>query len=98
MRLVTPKEMECKLGEGLRKLRLLKNLEQSTLAEQAGVSVRAIRNLEGGRGSTLATLMRVLKALGRESWLETVAPVPSISPLTMVRRQAIRQRARSKTN
>jgi transcriptional regulator with XRE-family HTH domain len=85
--------MEADLGEKLKALRLGKNLDQKTLAERAGVSVRALRNLEGGKGSTVKTLVSVLRALGRQGWLSTVAPVATINPLTLTRDASPRQRA-----
>ncbi len=90
---LTPDEMESELGAKLRALRLSKNLEQAKLAERAGISVRALRNLEGGQGSTLRTLISVLRALGREAWLQTIAPVATINPLTLNRAAEPRQRA-----
>ena len=59
----TPHELQILLGERLRRLRLNRNLDQLTTAEKAGVSEKALRNLEAGRGSTVETLLRVLKAL-----------------------------------
>lgn len=91
----TLEELEAELGEQLRKLRLHRNLEQAAVAEQAGVSVRALRNLEGGKGSTVRTLLAVLRAMGRESWLGTVAPVASVNPLSLTRGAHERQRATS---
>jgi transcriptional regulator with XRE-family HTH domain len=90
---LTPKEMEASLGEKLKALRLTKNLDQNTLAERAGVSVRALRNLEAGQGSTLKILVSILRALGRQSWLDTIAPVATINPLTLTREAQPRQRA-----
>ena len=90
---LTPEEMEAELGEKLRSLRLLRNLEQKTLAETAGVSVRTLRNLEGGHGSTVKTLVCVLRALGRQDWLNTVAPVDTTNPLTLTREAQPRLRA-----
>lgn len=95
---LTSEEMEAELGEKLRRLRLNKNLNQQTLAGRAGVSVRTLRNLESGRGSSVNTLVRVLRALGRESWLQTVAPVPTINPLTLTRFAEPRQRASKPRN
>ncbi|ANJ86773.1 helix-turn-helix transcriptional regulator [Pandoraea oxalativorans] len=91
----TVEEMEWELGGKLKRLRLNKNLDQQTLAARAGVSVRALRNLESGEGSTLKTLLSVIRALGRESWLQTVAPVPTINPATFTTRAATRLRASS---
>lgn len=93
----TLEETEADLGENLKRLRLNKNLEQKTLAAQAGVSVRALRNLESGQGSTVKTLLRVVRALGRETWLQTIAPIPSINPLAMTTRATQRVRATSRS-
>lgn len=93
----TVAEMEVSLGEKLKVLRLNKNLEQKTLAARAGVSVRALRNLESGAGTTVRTLLSVVRALGRETWLDTVAPVATVNPLTFTTRATPRQRARSKS-
>lgn len=90
---LTTEEMESDLGERLRDLRLHRNLTQKTLAERAGVSPGALRNLEGGAGTTVTTLIRVLRALGREEWLDTVAPIATINPLTLGRDAQPRQRA-----
>lgn len=89
----TPDEMEAALGEKLKTLRLSRNLEQKTVAERAGVSVRALRSLEAGKGSTIRTLVSVLRALGRQTWLDTIAPVATVNPLTLTREAQPRQRA-----
>lgn len=93
---LTPDEMEAELGDQLRRLRLSKNLDQKTVAERAGVSVRALRNLESGAGSSIKTLVSVIRVLGRESWLDTIAPIASINPLALTREAAPRQRASSR--
>ncbi|MDB5784795.1 MAG: helix-turn-helix protein [Caballeronia mineralivorans] len=90
---LTPEEIEAILGSRLKALRVHRNLDQVTLAARAGISVRALRNLENGNGSSLHTLILVLRHLGRESWLETIAPVPTINPLMMTRQANPRQRA-----
>jgi transcriptional regulator with XRE-family HTH domain len=92
----TTAELEASLGESLRALRLDRNLEQKTLADQAGISIRAVKNLEHGAGSTLKSLIGVLRVLGREDWLKTIAPVATINPLTMTSKAQPRQRARRK--
>ena len=89
----TPAEMEATLGERLKTLRVHRNLEQSVLAEQAGISMRTLRNLENGNGSSLRTLILVVRALGRTSWFDTIAPVATINPLMLTRTATPRQRA-----
>lgn len=95
---LTPQELEIQLGEHLKSLRLQKNIDRQTLCCQAGISVSALRHLESGSGSTLKTLVRVLKVLGRESWLGTIAPLVSINPLHMIREKQPRQRASRKSH
>ena len=86
-------EWEAKLGEQARNLRLRQNLDQQTLAERAGVGLSALKNLESGKGATVKTLIKTLRALGRAQWLETLAPAVSISPLQMLKAKPQRQRA-----
>ena len=97
-RVSTPQELEVMLGENIKTLRLQKNLDRQTLCNQAGISVSALRHLEGGKGATLKTLIRVVKVLDRESWLASIAPLVTINPLHMVRNQHIRQRASRRTD
>lgn len=88
----TVEELEAGFGEALRSLRLAGDHDQRTLAQRAGVSQSALKNLEAGRG-TLHTLVRVLHALGRGEWLGTVAPPTPINPLELTRAATARQRA-----
>lgn len=89
----TNAELEADIGEKLRSLRLLKNLDQKTLAERAGISLSALKSLESGSGSSLKSLVGVLRALGREAWLDTIAPVATINPMQMTHAAKPRQRA-----
>ena len=90
----TPEELQTVLGKRLRHLRLNRNLDQRTAAEKAGVSERALRNLEAGRGSTVETLLRVLKALEYLQGIDMLAPEVSINPLDLLRQPKTPQRAR----
>lgn len=95
-RISTPDELEEAVGKDIKALRLQKNIDRRTLCARAGISEHALRNLEGGKGTTLKTLIRVLKALNREDWLDIIAPRTSINPLHLVREKSQRQRARRK--
>lgn len=90
----TPDELQALLGERLKRLRLSRNLDQRTTAEKAGISERALRNLEAGRGSTVETLLRVLKALDYLQGLDMLAPEASINPLELLRQAKPPQRVR----
>lgn len=89
----TTEEWEAELGQQMRALRLRHNLDQRALAERAGVSISALKNLESGKGTTIKTLIKILRVLDRVDWLETLAPAVSISPLQMLKTKLVRQRA-----
>jgi transcriptional regulator with XRE-family HTH domain len=94
----TPQELEIILGENIKALRLQKNLDRQTLCNQAGISMNALRHLEGGKGATLKTLVRVVKALDKENWFTAIAPQININPLHMLRKKNPRQRASRRTH
>jgi DNA-binding XRE family transcriptional regulator len=87
-------ELQALLGDQLQALRQSKDLDQITTAEKAGISEKALRNLEAGRGSTVESFLRVLKALDSLDGLELLAPKPSVSPLALLRNSKTRQRVR----
>lgn len=91
----TIKEFEIDLGEQIKSLRLRQNIERTILASRAGCSVSALKNLESGNGSTLRTLIAIVRALGRDDWLRNIAPMATISPLNMPKAGGTRQRARA---
>ena len=87
-------DLQGDLGHRIRKLRLAKNLDQRTTAQRAGISLRALGKLENGRGSTLETLLRTLRALDYVKGIEMLAPEPTINPLAMLRTPKPPQRVR----
>ena len=78
-------EWEAVLGAGVRDVRIAQELDQARLAALADVSVGTLSNLERGKGSSLKTLVAVVKALGRTDWLEALAPPVSVSPMQLLR-------------
>ena len=90
----TPDELQANLGERLRRLRLSRNIDQRAAARKAGISERALRNLESGNGSTVETLLRTLKALGYTQGIEMLAPETTVDPLALLHRAKPPQRVR----
>jgi len=88
----SPDELLSDLGERIKQSRLSVGLTQKTLADKAGVSRRAVIELEAGTGSTLQTLARVLKAMGLGDNLPMLVPVPRVSPMAMLRESRSRKR------
>jgi transcriptional regulator with XRE-family HTH domain len=91
---LTTDEWEAELGQHLRSLRLRQNIDQRQFAERAGVALNAVKRLEAGKGATVTSLVKVLRALGREDWLGTLAPQVTVSPLQLLKdKKPVRQRA-----
>lgn len=75
--------LERALGRRVRAVRIGQRTTQAALAGAAGVSPGALRHLEHGTGANVTTLVRVLAALGRSSWLDTLEP-PAFNPLDLL--------------
>ena len=87
-----PEDLAVDLGQRLREMRLAQAYTQQSLADKAGIGLRPLKDLEAGRGSRVLTLIRVLKALGAEDAIQSLAPRPTISPMDMLTRPKGRSR------
>jgi len=76
---------EEEFGAQIRRARLIEDITQKELAERANIAQATLQKLESGQGSTLKTIVKVLRALGRDDWLGTLEPEPTVSPLRMAR-------------
>lgn len=91
----TVNEWERRIGEQFRAVRIAEDIDRATLARQASVSLGALANLENGNGSSLRTIVRVAKALGRTDWLDGLIDMtPAVSPMEVLR--AARGRSQSR--
>ncbi|HWZ44677.1 MAG TPA: helix-turn-helix transcriptional regulator [Candidatus Saccharimonadales bacterium] len=88
------KDSQIDLGQRIRRLRLTRNMDQQSTADKAGVSEKALRNLEAGRGSTVETLLRILKALDYLQGIEMLAPEATVDPLALLHSTKPQQRVR----
>ena len=88
----TTGEWEGELGRQVRSLRLRHNIDQQQLAERAGIALNSVKNIEGGKGATLRSLIQILRVLNRAEWIQALAPPVSISPLQMLKTRKPRQR------
>jgi len=80
-----PGHLERRFGEQVRRVRVDLGISQVELARLANVSRSAIVNLEAGAGSSLATVTKVLDALGQGEWLLTLVPPPTtFNPLDLL--------------
>ncbi len=99
----TTAEMLATIGDGLRAARLAENLSQTTAAARSGISLKAVRNLEGGKNASTASLVALCKTLRRVDWIANFAP-PEVSdslfdraPGAPPRRRASPQNRRART-
>ncbi|HET6841353.1 MAG TPA: helix-turn-helix transcriptional regulator [Candidatus Angelobacter sp.] len=90
----SPEELLIALGERIRRLRLSRNMDQRETADKAGLSEKALRNLETGHGSTVETLLRTLKALDYLQGMEMLAPEVTVDPIALLHSSKPQQRVR----
>jgi transcriptional regulator with XRE-family HTH domain len=91
--LFTSQEIVAELGQRLRAQRLLQNLQQDELASRAGISERALRNLERSGRATLDNFVRVVVALGLAEELSRIFELKLKSIKAMEAASVKRQRA-----
>ena len=92
-------KLEQVLGRQVRQARIHAQLTQAEVATRANVSLGALRHLESGSGATVSTLVKVLRALGQEEWLTTLASAPdptAFNPLDLLAAAEAEQGARAR--
>lgn len=82
---MSEKAVLTELGQRLQTQRLNANLSQAEVAQKAGISRRALQNLESGRVCTLSLLIRVLRTLGKLHQLEALLPETGPSPIQLAK-------------
>ena len=96
----TTGELLRDIGSRLRAYRLQQNIAVDRLAADASLGVATVLRAETGRGMTVTTLLKLLRALGRLDAVDAFLPEAPISPLQLVklrgreRRKASSPRAR----
>lgn len=84
------------LGQRLEQLRLEKNLDQQTLADELGITRKTYRALVNGQGKVI-NLIKAMRILGALDQLECLLPATPFSPIERLKMQGKqRQRARPK--
>jgi transcriptional regulator with XRE-family HTH domain len=80
-------QIEKELGKRLKRRRLEMNLSQEEISERSGLARRTITAIENGEGSTLTTLIAMLRALDALDILEDFLPDTGPSPMAMLKLQ-----------
>ncbi|TNE80141.1 MAG: XRE family transcriptional regulator [Bacteroidetes bacterium] len=87
-----------RMGRALKKMRLEANLKQEELAEAAGINRSTLSQIENGSGTTLLTLVQLLRALNRLELLADFDDKPELSPMQVAEAELkMRKRVRKDT-
>ena len=87
------------IGSFVKEKRLERNITQSQLSKNAGVSRSTLSLLEKGQPVALKTLVQVLRVLNELDVLANFIIKPEVSPLVVFDEQSkLRKRARGTTN
>ncbi|MCU0794767.1 MAG: helix-turn-helix domain-containing protein [Akkermansiaceae bacterium] len=78
-------QIEQELGRRLRRRRLDLNISQTALAEKCGLARRTITAAENGEGSTLTTLVALLRGLDALHEWESFLADPGPSPMMLLK-------------
>ena len=74
----------AELGQRLARVRLARNITQRRLGTEARVGMATIQRLESGESVRLASLIRVLRALGLLGALDSLIPAQAPSPIELL--------------
>ena len=96
IKLLSNHELLKEIGGRLKLHRLNRNIPQVTLAEMAGVSAGAIRNLERDGQVSMLTLISVVRSLGLLGELENLFVSRSQSIADMEREYDLGKRSRKR--
>ena len=91
----TPAEMLQTLGTNLREVRLRLNISQQVAADRSGISLKAIRNIEGGLNASTESLVKYCRTLRKTDWLVALAP-PELDPEIFERPLSAKKRLRAR--
>ena len=83
-------QIEAELGYRLRRRRVALGLNQSEVAERAGLARRTVSSVERGEGASMATFVSMLRALGALDQLQQILPDPGPSPIALTEGKANR--------
>ena len=92
----TAVEMLQTLGTNLKEVRLRLNISQQVAADRSGISLKAVRNIEGGLNASTESLVKYCRTLRKTDWLMSLAP-PELDPAIFERPSPAKKRLRART-
>ena len=73
------------LGIRIKMERLNQNMTQIDVAKRAGIDRIVLTRIENGKGCTLSSFVRILRALKKLNHLDMFLPEPGISPIQLAK-------------
>ncbi|MEZ5324724.1 MAG: helix-turn-helix domain-containing protein [Verrucomicrobiales bacterium] len=83
LQILTDTQIEAELGKRIRIRRVEMGLNQTELAEAAGIGRRTITSVENGAGCKLGTFIALLRVLEALPELATILPPQEVSPIAL---------------
>ena len=77
---LSDKQIQSKIGNRCKQMRLRQNITQQSLAQAAGVSLSTLKKIESGDIGAFDSLLRVLRILGGLEILQPFAEDDVLSP------------------
>lgn len=97
-KIASTEQVQRALGERLNQYRIHLGLQQQALADEAGLSRAAVARLLDGKGGTLNSFLRVLRAMELLDKLDALIPEPRNSPLAPANSKPLSERERVRTS
>lgn len=96
---MTNSAIEQEIGKRIKKERLKRNMTQLELGRKTGLSRVSISKIESGKGSSLSSILEILRMLNLLHFLDNLFPSSELSPLEILKIQnkEVRHRARRST-
>ncbi len=73
-------QVQKRIGEKLKSIRLKQNITQKSLAEEADISLSSVKNIENGRIGSFESLLRIMRVLGELDAFQTLIAEELLSP------------------
>lgn len=96
-------QVQKRIGEKLKSVRLRQNITQKSLAEEADISLSSVKKIENGEIGSFESLLRVMRVLGELDTIQNLINEEQLSPseyyeLVNAGKKGSRKRAAGKLN
>ena len=73
-------QVQRRIGEKLKSVRLRQNITQKSLAEEADISLSSVKKIENGEIGSFESLLRVMRVLGELNTIQSLITEERLSP------------------